>query len=133
MSIQPTNELVPSAASPTLEIVWQDDASALVLARGADSRLSAGDLRVGMSAIADVPLAGRGIAARQLDPAQLVALAESPPAGLELGASLRAIFAVVELARRSVAEGLVHPFSTTVRAGGTRSGARPSTKASSRR
>ena len=63
-----------------------------------------------MSAIADLPLAGRGIAARRLDPAQLVALADAPPAGLELGASARAIFAVVELAQRSVAEGLVHPF-----------------------
>ncbi len=63
-----------------------------------------------MPAIADLPLAGRGIAGRRLEPAQLIALAESPPDGLELGASARAVFAVVELARRSVAEGLVHPF-----------------------
>ena len=95
---------------PTLEIVWQDDATAIVLTRVPDGALSAGDLRAGMSAIADLPLAGRGIAARRLDPAQLVALAAAPPAGLELGASARAIFAVVELAQRSVAEGLVHPF-----------------------
>ena len=67
-------------------------------------------LRAGMSAIADLPLAGRGIAARRLDPGQLVALADAPPDGLELGASARAIFAVVELAQRSVYEGLVHPF-----------------------
>ena len=63
-----------------------------------------------MPAIADLPLAGRGISARRLEPAQLIALAESPPDSLELGASARAVFAVVELARRSVAEGLVHPF-----------------------
>ena len=110
VSTQPTPELRPSTASPTLEVVWQDDATAIVLTRGADGLLSAGDLRAGMPAIADLPLAGRGIAARRLDPAQLVALAGSPPEGLELGASARAIFAVVELARRSVAEGLVHPF-----------------------
>ena len=110
VSIQPTPELHPQAASPTLEIVWQDDATAIVLTRDADGALSAGELRAGMSAIADLPLAGRGIAARRLDPAQLVALADAPPAGLELGASAQAIFAVVELAQRSVAEGLVHPF-----------------------
>ena len=109
VSIQPSPQLHPQTASPTLEIVWQDDATAIVLARGADGSLSAGELRTGMSAIADLPLAGRGIAARRLDPAQLLALADAPPAGLELGASARAIFAVVELARRSVAEGLVHP------------------------
>ena len=80
-----------------------------------------------MPAIADLPLAGRGISARRLDPAQLIALAESPPDG-ELGDSARAIFAVVELARRSVAEGLVHPFLDTATAGGTPSGARPSTR-----
>ena len=110
VSTQPTTEQLPSAASPTLEIVWQDDATAIVLTRGEDGALSAGGLRAGMSAIADLPLAGRGIAARRLDPAQLVALADAPLAGLELGASARAIFAVVELAQRSVAEGLVHPF-----------------------
>ena len=110
VSIQPTPELHPSAALPTLEILWQDDASALVLVRGTDGALSAGELRVGMSAIADLPLAGRGIPARRLDPAQLVALADSPPEALELGPSAKAILAVVELARRSVAEGLVHPF-----------------------
>ena len=110
MSIQPTTELRPSAAPATLEVVWQDDATALVLTRDEDGALSAGDLRAGMPAIADLPLAGRGIAARRLEPAQLISLAESPPDGLELGASAGAVFAVVELARRSVAEGLVHPF-----------------------
>ena len=110
MSTQPALELDPRAASPTLEVVWQDDATALVLARDAEGTLSSGDLRAGMPAIADLPLAGRGISARRLEPAQLISLAASPPAGLELGASARAVFAVVELARRSVAEGLVHPF-----------------------
>ena len=110
MSTQPAPELDPRAASPTLEVVWQDDATALVLARDADGTLSAGDLRAGIPAIADLPLAGRGISARRLEPAQLVSLAASPPVGLGLGASARAVFAVVELARRSVAEGLVHPF-----------------------
>src|SRR5688500_15870825 len=110
VSIQPTTELEPRAAVPTLEIVWQDDATALVLRRDGDGALSAGELGAGVSATADLALAGRGISARRLDPAELVALAAAPPADLELGASARAIFAVVELAERSVSEGLVHPF-----------------------
>ena len=94
----------------TLEVIWQDDASALVLRRDPDGALSAAGLDAGVSATADLPLAGRGVSARRLDPAQLVELAASPPAGLELGASARAVFATVELARRSVGEGLVHPL-----------------------
>ena len=85
MSIQSATELRPHAAVGTLEILWQDDATALVVRRGAEGDLSAGDLRAGMPAIADLPLAGHGISARRLEPAQLVALAASPPAGLELG------------------------------------------------
>ena len=109
MSIQPAAELEPRTASPTLEIVWQDDATALVFMRNGDGTLSAGELRLGLPAIADVALAGRGISARRLEPAELVALADAPPEGVELGGSARAVAAVVRLAQRSVAEGLVHP------------------------
>jgi hypothetical protein len=109
MSIQPVSERRPIAAVPTLEVVWQEDATALVFARQGDGTLSAGDLRLGLSAIADVALAGRGISARRLEPAELIALADAPRNGLEPGASARALFAVVRLAQRSVSEGLVHP------------------------
>ncbi|MEO5576022.1 MAG: DEAD/DEAH box helicase [Gaiellaceae bacterium] len=109
MSTQTISELDPRAAVPTLEVVWQDDATALAFTRGADGTLSAGELRSGLPAIADLALAGRGISSRRLEPADLVALAGAPPVGLELGASARALFAVVRLAQRSVAEGLVHP------------------------
>ncbi len=109
MSIQPAAELEARTASPTLEIVWQDDATALVFMRDADGTLSAGELRLGLPAIADVALAGRGISARRLEPAELVELAAAPPDGVELGGSARAIVAVVRLAQRSVTEGLVHP------------------------
>ena len=90
-------------------MVWQEDATALVFERAGDGTLSAGGLRIGLAAIADVALAGRAVSARRLDPAEVVALAEAPPDGLELGASARAVFAVVRLAQRSVGEGLVHP------------------------
>src|SRR5215218_7210276 len=109
MSSQSATERSPFAAATTLEVVWQEDATALVFARQADGTLSAGELRLGLPAIADVALAGRGVSARRLEPADLISLAESPPEGLELGGSARAIFAVVRLAQRSVSEGLVHP------------------------
>jgi len=72
-----------------LEILWQQDATASVHTRAADGTLSD---------------------AESLDAAALVRLAAEPPAGVELGGTARTVFAVVELARRSVAEGLVHPY-----------------------
>src|SRR5512134_1349959 len=81
MSSQPAPARDAQTAQPTLEVVWQDDATALAFTRDADGTLSAGGLRLGLPAIADVVLGG----------------------------SARAICAVVRLAHRSVAEGLVHP------------------------
>ena len=109
MSSQPAPAQPPEAAAPTLEVVWQDDATALAFVRAGDGSLSAGELRLGQPAIADLALAGRGVTARRLEPATLIQLAAAPPAGLELGPSARTLFAVVRLAERSVAEGLVHP------------------------
>ncbi|MGZ8783867.1 MAG: DEAD/DEAH box helicase, partial [Gaiellaceae bacterium] len=97
------------AAPATLEIVWQDDATALVLVRDGEGAVSAGELRAGLPVTTDLALVGRAVAGRRLDPAQLVALADAPPAELAPGASAQAIFALVRLAQRSVAEGLVHP------------------------
>ncbi len=96
-------------ALPALELLWQDDATAYAIARGADDALSAGHLHLGMPAIADLGELGAAVAARRVGVGELIALAADPPAGMELGGSARATFAVVELARRSVSEGLVHP------------------------
>ena len=52
---------------------------------------------------------GRHVEARRVDHRELLRLAAAPPA-LEPGGSARVAFAVAELAHRSVAEGLVHPY-----------------------
>jgi hypothetical protein len=98
-----------SAAERTLEIVWQQDPTAYVFGRAADGTLSAEGLSVGTHASADLTLA-RDVDARRVGVRDLVALAADPPAGFEPGGSARAVFAIVELAHRSVAEGLVHPY-----------------------
>ena len=101
----------PTVASEraTLEILWQQDVSATVLAREPDGSLSAGGLQVGIPAVSDLASLGHGTAGRRLGLAELIALAAEPPAGLELGGSAQATFAVLELAARSVTEGLLHP------------------------
>jgi hypothetical protein len=98
-----------SAAERTLEIVWQQDPSAYVFGRAADGTLSADGLQVGEPAGADLSLAS-GIDARRVGVRDLVALAAEPPRGFEPGGSARGVFAIVELAHRSIAEGLVHPY-----------------------
>jgi hypothetical protein len=98
-----------AAPGSTLEVIWQSDACAYALVRAPDGTVSPGGLRAGMATTVDIPLVGREIAARRLEVRDIVALAEAPPDGLALGGSAQATFAVVELARRSVTEGLVHP------------------------
>ena len=95
--------------TPTLELLWQDDASAYAFVRMADGSLSAGGLHLGMPAVADVAHAGHGISARRLELDELLALEADPPPGLEQGGTARVAFAVLDVARRSVADGLVHP------------------------
>jgi SNF2 domain-containing protein/SNF2 helicase protein/helicase-like protein len=94
---------------PTLEIVWQQDATAIAFARDADGALSAGDLELGKPAVAKLALGGESFPARRLDVPELIRVADAPPAEPTAGGSARVIFALVELAQRSVAEGLVHP------------------------
>ncbi len=94
---------------PTLEIVWQQDATAIVFVRTAGGELSAGELELGKGTLAKLESGGDGFPARRLDVPQLIRLADAPPAEPAPGGSARAIFALVELAQRSVAEGLVHP------------------------
>ena len=102
-----THDAVPAA--PTLELLWQHDATAYALLRAADGALSAGHLHIGMPAVADLAHLGHGTTARRVSLPELIGLAGNTPTGIEPGGSARAIFAVIELARRSVAEGLVHP------------------------
>src|SRR3981189_3119180 len=109
MSITEPTPRAAATALAALEILWQDAAAACLPEGDPDGALSAGPLRAGLSAIAEIEALGRGVTARQVGIAELVALADDPPAGIELGGSARATFAVVDLARRSVAEGLVHP------------------------
>ena len=97
----------PEPTSSTLELVWQQDAGALAFARDAAGALSDDEVRIGLPARSEI--AGAEVAARRIDVRELLRLAQSPPSALALGDSARGIFAVVELARRSVAEGLVHP------------------------
>ncbi len=96
---------------PTLEILWQEDASAYVLVRAADGTLSAGGLQVGIPAVADLVHAGHGVSARRLELGELLDLTGVPslPAGIELGGTSQVVLAVLDVARRSVAAGLVHP------------------------
>ena len=70
-----------------LELVWQQDATASLFTRASDGVISA---------------------ARSLDVHELIRLGETPPA--EAGGSATVVLAVVELAHRSVTEGLVHPY-----------------------
>jgi hypothetical protein len=100
--------LAPETATQTLELLWQEDATAYAILRDG-AALTADGLVMGRPVTADLGLTGGTVEARRLDVRQLVQLAAEPPAALELGSSARALIAVVELARRSVAEGLVHP------------------------
>ncbi len=70
-----------------LELVWQQDATASLFTRDSDGTVSA---------------------AQDLDVRALIRLAETRPA--DAGGSALTAFAVVELAQRSVVEGLVHPY-----------------------
>ena len=51
----------------TLELVWQQDATALLFVRDADRALSASDLELGTPAVGRLALAGGGFPARRLD------------------------------------------------------------------
>jgi superfamily II DNA or RNA helicase len=95
-----------SASASTLEIVWQQNATAYVFSRSPEGTLGGTNLAVGTPAA--VRLTGvEPFDARRVDAAGLLALAADPP--LEPGGTARAAFALVELAQRAVTEGLVHP------------------------
>src|SRR5437588_12163152 len=105
-----------SAARSTLEIVWQQDPTALAFARAGDGTLSAAGLNVGTPVSADLGPT-RGIEARRVGVRDLVALAADPPVGPEPGGSARAVSAIVGLAPPPAAEGPVIPSPTPATAG----------------
>ncbi|MBA3428709.1 MAG: DEAD/DEAH box helicase [Actinobacteria bacterium] len=110
MSAQQATVPEPGGAAPTLELLWQQDACAHGFMRSQDGTLRSGELRVGRPANVELVRAGTRVSTRRIEASELVRLAESPPAGVELGGSALAAFAIVDLARRSLAEGLVHPY-----------------------
>ena len=93
-------------------MIWRS-AGAYAFARDGES-FSDGGLRAGEPAT--VHVLEHEIDARLLSVPELLELAASPPE-LELGDSARVLFALVEVAHRSVAEGMVHPQLT--RGGGS--------------
>ena len=64
------------SAPGTLELIWQQDATALALLRSGDGSLSAGDLRVGSPT--EARLLGRRVEARRVDHRELLRLAAAP-------------------------------------------------------
>ena len=109
MSAHEVTDSKPIPAKTTLEVLWRQDASAAVFTRSPEGELSAGHLHMGMPSVADLAQHGHAVSARRLSVGDLVRLAESPPAGVELGGTAQAMFAIVELAHGAVTEGLVHP------------------------
>src|SRR5712692_3144660 len=104
MSAEQIDIATEIAAPPTLEVIWQQDASAYVFKRSRDGELSAEGLQLGKPARAELAFVGDGVEARRVEVVELIRVAGAPPAGLDLGDSARAAFAIVELAQRSVAE-----------------------------
>jgi hypothetical protein len=98
----------------TLELVWQNG-SAFAFARGEGDAFTDGGLLAGEPGLAHV--LDFEIEARALSVGELIELAAGPPGDLGLGDSARVLFALVELAQRSVSEGMVHPMLT--RGGGS--------------
>jgi non-specific serine/threonine protein kinase len=96
----------PTLTERTLELLWQEDACAHALVREPDGTLSVDGLEVGLPTVADVRGAP-GAEVRRIELDELLAMRE--PAAIELGGTARVVLAVLDLARRSVAAGLVHP------------------------
>lgn len=95
-------------AARTLELLWQDDASAYALVRDSGGRFSADGLDLGEPAAAELAGTGR-VDVRRVELGELLELSTDPPDGVELGGTARVALAVLDVARRSVAAGLVHP------------------------
>ncbi|MDX6452565.1 MAG: hypothetical protein QOH16_2614 [Gaiellaceae bacterium] len=98
----------------SLEVIWRAG-SAYAFVRGDGDAFTDGGLQAGEPGL--VHLLDFEIDARRLTVPELIEFAADPPADLELGDSAKGVFALVELAQRSVSEGMVHPQLT--RGGGS--------------
>jgi hypothetical protein len=98
----------------SLEVIWRAG-SAYAFVRGEDDAFTDGGLQAGESGV--VHVLDFEIDARRLTVPELIEFAADPPQDVELGDSARGLFALVELAQRSVSEGMVHPQLT--RGGGS--------------
>ena len=78
----------------------------LALLRDTSGSLSPAPLEPGASTVAELDGIGRNVDARRLSLGELLDLETEP---FELGGTARVVQAIVERARRSLAEGLVHP------------------------
>ena len=83
------------------------------------------ELRLGLPAIADVALAGRGVSARRLEPARARCARGRAPGRARRRRSARAVFAAVRLARARSPRVSSTPRWTTTAAGGTLLGRHP--------
>ncbi len=95
--------------SPTFELVWKHDGTAYAFVRSIDGTCGEGGLQVGEAVELELEAAGAPFRARRTGLAELIELADRPPADLSCGNSARCVFALSTLARRTVSEGLVHP------------------------
>src|SRR5216684_5069732 len=98
----------------SLEVIWRAG-SAYAFVRGDGDVFTDGGLQAGDRGVINV--LDFEIDARRLSVPELIELATEPPGEYELGDSARVLFALVELAQRSVSEGMVHPQLT--RGGGS--------------
>jgi hypothetical protein len=101
-----TTSIGETAPAAALELLWQEDLTAFAILRDAGGEIGAAPLEVGLPGVADVARAGHAVAGRRLS---LTELLDLDTAGLELGDTARVVLAVLDRARRSLAEGLVHP------------------------
>ena len=100
------SDAVSTPQHSTLELLWQDDATALALLRGPDGGLRPTPLRVGAQTTVDLGSLGDAVQARRLSLGELLELETD---GHELGGTAEVVLAVLDRARRSLAEGLAHP------------------------
>ena len=92
----------------SLEVIWRAG-SAYAFVRDGDT-FTDGGMQVGEPG--GINVLDFEIDARRLSVPELIEFASDPPQEVELGDSARVLFALVELAQRSVSEGMVHPQLT---------------------
>ena len=88
---------------------WQDDASAYAFARMADGALSQAAFTSACPPWRTSPTQGTASARAGSSWTSCSRSRADPPPGVEQGGTARVAFAVLDVARRSVAAGLVHP------------------------